>query len=446
MEAESFLSLLDNDYMSIKNDLIDLINIPSVSTDLNTVKGALEWYINKAKSYGLNGQIVCDGTVGVIEVGQGTETVGVLVHLDVVDAGNLELWHTDPFSGIETDDWIIGRGSIDDKGPAVMVLAILKCLKESGVSLHKKIQLIVGTQEEVAWTDMDQYVKQFKLPDYGFTPDGEFPILNQEKGYADYILEFKAKDSEPVVVESIASGKSLNSIPDYAKCTLKNGVSIDAVGKSTHSSTPENGINAIETLTSKILPLIHSDNYVKRCLTFIEFYLKEDFYGKKIGILPSDDNFNQLNPIEDTTIAATKLECDRHSCKLYLNLRTRIDTIQDILESKLNRESQKLEYTLNCLQYLAPLDLKSDAPYLQKMASAYESQTQLKNDFLLANGTSYAKAMPNFVAWGPLFPGDEDSCHEANERISKSTLRKATRVYGHFIFDVATSTESYKPK
>jgi succinyl-diaminopimelate desuccinylase len=32
---------------------------------------------------------------------------------------------------------------------------------------------------------MDEYVKQYPLPDYGFTPDGSYPICNIEKGYID---------------------------------------------------------------------------------------------------------------------------------------------------------------------------------------------------------------------------------------------------------------------
>jgi len=55
---------------------------------------------------------------------------------------------------------------------------------------------------------------------------------------------------------------------------------------------------------------------------------------------------------------------------------------------------------------------------MQAFARAYETVTGLKNEFTLAYGGSYAKAMKNIVSWGPIFPGEEDTCHEVNEHMS----------------------------
>lgn len=68
--------------------------------------------------------------------------------------------------------------------------AALSLSEESNEPLRKKVQLILGTQEEVEWTDMAAYVKEYQLPDYGFSLDGEYPICNIEKGCVDYTLEF----------------------------------------------------------------------------------------------------------------------------------------------------------------------------------------------------------------------------------------------------------------
>lgn len=66
--------------------------------------------------------------------------------------------------------------------------------KRDDLPFHKKVSLILGTQEEVEWKDMEEYVKNFPLPDYGFTPDGEYPICNIEKGNADITMEFDVND------------------------------------------------------------------------------------------------------------------------------------------------------------------------------------------------------------------------------------------------------------
>src|SRR5690554_3706331 len=56
------------------------------------------------------------GYAGHLEYGEGEETVGVLVHLDVVPAG--EGWDYPPFTGTIANGRFYGRGAVDDKGPA----------------------------------------------------------------------------------------------------------------------------------------------------------------------------------------------------------------------------------------------------------------------------------------------------------------------------------------
>ena len=78
-----------------------------------------------------------------------------------------------------------------NKGPIISALYAMEAIRKLNIPVKKKIQLIIGTQEEVEWTDMYEYVKKYSLPDYGFTPDGQFPICNKEKGYADIVFKFR---------------------------------------------------------------------------------------------------------------------------------------------------------------------------------------------------------------------------------------------------------------
>ena len=83
-------------------------------------------------------------------------------------------------------------------------------------------------------------------------------------------------------------------------------------------------------------------------------------------------------------------------------------------------------------------------PFLSYLANAYERVTGTPNEFTLAYGGSYAKAMPNIVSFGPIFPGEEDTCHEVNEYISIDSLIKSTKIFAHFINDITMTTESLK--
>lgn len=123
-----------------------------------------------------------DDRVGWCEYGEGEEMVAVLGHLDVVPAG--DGWtETEPFSGEIKNGRIYGRGTMDDKGPMVAAIYALAALKDAGFAPSKRIRLLFGTNEETGCGDMSWYVSHDgELPVYGFTPDGEYPIINGEKG------------------------------------------------------------------------------------------------------------------------------------------------------------------------------------------------------------------------------------------------------------------------
>lgn len=176
-------------------------------------------------------------------MGQGEETMGILVHLDVVGIGDREKWTNDPFEGVQCDGYLWGRGTEDDKGAAIMSLYAMKAVQELNLPMHGKVWLIVGTSEEGKWTDIASFKKEFPVPNYGFSPDGRFPIFNIEKGYADITLDFFRDGKREI--KKLHAGDSPNTIPSKAKITLPDGKNVTVHGKATHSSVPKSGDNAI---------------------------------------------------------------------------------------------------------------------------------------------------------------------------------------------------------
>ena len=60
----------------------------------------------------------------------------ILAHLDVVPAG--EGWQvTEAFEPVVKDGNLYGRGTADDKGPAVAALYAMRAVKELGIPLKK---------------------------------------------------------------------------------------------------------------------------------------------------------------------------------------------------------------------------------------------------------------------------------------------------------------------
>ena len=82
--------------------------------------------------------------------GQSERQLATIAHLDVVPAGNG--WNSDPFGMIEREGWVIGRGVIDDKGPAILTLYLAKFFREycqaTGETLPYTLRILLGCSEE----------------------------------------------------------------------------------------------------------------------------------------------------------------------------------------------------------------------------------------------------------------------------------------------------------
>ena len=264
MTNEEIMDYIEQKKEDILRDLKGFIAIPSVSDNKEEVEKALIYAMELGEKLGFKSEMVCDNQIGLIEVGNGDETVGILAHVDVVPPGNLDNWDIPPFEMEVKSGNIYGRGTMDDKGPIIVCLYAMKALLESGELMHKKIQMILGTQEEVSWTDMKAYKESgYTLPDYGFTPDGEFPLCNIEKGILDADMIFDLKEDiegDGWYITDIDAGIMSNAIPGEAKAIMeyyKDGKAIDyrevyTKGKAVHSSQHENGINALFLLADEI--------------------------------------------------------------------------------------------------------------------------------------------------------------------------------------------------
>ena len=181
-------------------DLADLVRIPSVSRgeppDVGkpfgkTVFRALEKALEIARNLGFEKVWHTDGYAGVIEYGEGEETLGILAHLDVVPEG--QGWTYPPYGAEIHDGKMYGRGTVDDKGPAVSAMYALAAVKNSGLKMKRKVRIILGTDEEIGSLGVEHYLKKEGAPTMAFTPDAEYPVVNSEMGIlqSTYRLEGK---------------------------------------------------------------------------------------------------------------------------------------------------------------------------------------------------------------------------------------------------------------
>ena len=139
----------------------------------------LDLAMETAERYGFKTRVF-DGYCGDVSLGEGAQTMGILAHLDVVPLG--DGWTHDPLGCEIEDGRVYGRGVIDDKGPALAALYAMRAVRDAGIPLQDGVRLILGCDEETGMQDMRHYASVNKMPDYGFSPDAEFPVINIEKG------------------------------------------------------------------------------------------------------------------------------------------------------------------------------------------------------------------------------------------------------------------------
>lgn len=402
-----------------------------------------------------------DGYAGHLDFGEGEEVVGVLGHLDVVPEG--DGWTFPPYEAQIHEGKIYGRGTMDDKGPVMAVLYGMKALKDSGVKLNKKIRLILGTNEETGWGCMHHYFANETAPNMAFTPDADFPVIHGEKGIIVFDLKYRLESfkEETFSLLSLKGGNAANMVPDYAEAVIKTDSidkSIDALrryanekgyqadikedngnlkvsvrGKSAHGSTPEKGENAITYLLDLLYSHFNGEPGFYNFLDWYEKSLAFKFNGENFGCEFEDDISGKLN----LNIGVIKLIGDE--IVLSINIRYPISYKREDIYNSIRAHLEGLPIEIvEGDSDKDPLYVPKDDVLVQTLMRVYQEQTgDYESEPLVIGGGTYARAMKNAVAFGPVFPGQEELAHQKDEFISIDNLIKLTQIYTSALYELA---------
>lgn len=266
---------------------------------------ALDYVLALCDSFGFRTKNA-DYRYGYGEIGEGSELIGILVHLDTVPAGSG--WDYPPFAGIVDNGKLYGRGVQDDKGPAVASIFAMKGLLDSGCQLNKRIRIIFGQDEETGdWNDIKEYKEREELPDYGFTPDGAFPAVYGEKGI---MLVEMSMDLRASGFDCAEGGSAPNMVADFCTAVV-HGKAYEMHGHSAHASTPWEGDNAITKLMLRLAQLPDAPPFAKA----YEALIGDSLYGAKMDCDVRDQASGRL------TMNAGLLRIEKDRIKLTLDVR-----------------------------------------------------------------------------------------------------------------------------
>ncbi len=383
----------------------------------------------------------CDGHCLEISCGEGKTFVGIFAHLDTVPvSGN---WMYDPFGGEIHDNKMYGRGTSDDKGPAIAAYYALKALKDNDLIKNYRVKLVLGGDEERGSSCLEYYFKNLKKEEvtYGFTPDGDFPLIYGEKGITNYCVEGKIFLGP---IKEINAGVASNSVIDKALIKTfdkkklldyldkhqdikfealeenDDEITINFIGKSAHGSVPQLGINsgiiALDTLGKafdikflKDLANDYKDPFGKN----LNQYYKSEEMGEttyNVGLISyKDDYFKMTVNFRYPEIVSSKKVIEELSKDSPLPI-------------KVLSESSYLYYPLN-------------TPFIKTLYEVYVKETNdTINKPMTIGGGTYAKEAKNIVAFGSHFVGKEDHIHEENEKIDLEDLFNSMSLYAHAIY------------
>ena len=390
-----------------------------------------------------------DNYIGEVVFGEGKE-FAVLAHLDVVPAGSG--WKYPPFGGVINDDIsdggvegmkIWGRGAMDDKTPAIVCLYALKALKDEGFMPQRKIKLIVGCNEESGWECIKHYKKVAQMPEEGFTPDANFPVIYAEKGILHFSASFDLNDAP---MSALKAGERVNMVCDYASAILTrkaaaklvyyenpvegtrlsydNTTSILQVyGKSAHGSTPQLGANALQAL------LCFLASFHDGCKSAYDL-LFNDIAGLKTladetGVLTMSPD---LASFENGVLTITA------------DLRFPATFPLEAITSKLDEVGAKYDIK----SYQPPIYNNPKGRLISTLVRVY-NQTTGKNEAPIAiGGGTYARALKCGCAFGPEVSGDEATIHQANEYVTFDRIKLMSEIYYAAIKTVCTQGDKVR--
>lgn len=386
---------------------------------------ALEYVLNLCRDLGFRTKNM-DNYVGYAEIGQGDEMLGILTHLDVVPEGSG--WSYPPYSATIADGKLYGRGAIDDKGPAIAAIYAVKAVMDAGIPLRKRVRIIFGTDEETGWRDMDYYFQQGEeVHTYSFAPDASFPVIFAEKGCVYFDLTMDAADSGLL---SISGGTASNAVPEL--CTAQvadvNGkiLTFQAEGIAAHASLPEQGENAISKVMEQIYSC-HKEGTVHCAIS--QFYhdkINMDYLGRGFGISGSDESGCLTLNVGTATIKNGKL------C-FSVDIRHPVAWNSNQILDTITVQAKEYGLMVENAGFSGPLYMKTDSTLIQKLVVVYRELTGDESEPLAIGGGTFARAMPNTVAFGPLLPGRPMTEHQKDEFIFLDDLKLITRIYAHAV-------------
>jgi acetylornithine deacetylase/succinyl-diaminopimelate desuccinylase-like protein len=220
---EDLTTAVDADFARAKEELEELVRIPSVSApdfDGNEVRRSAEAVAELLRSSGVGEVRLLEiegahpAVYGEITAPPGAPTVLLYAHHDVQPPGPAEEWDTAPFDPTERDGRLHGRGSSDDKAGVILHTAAIRAFQGS---LPVGIKLFIEGEEEVGSTNVGAFMSEYGdllaadvvvIADSGNLAEGVPSLTTSLRGLVDCVVDVETLDT------AVHSGEFGGPFPD----------------------------------------------------------------------------------------------------------------------------------------------------------------------------------------------------------------------------------------
>ena len=233
------------------------------------------------------------------------------------------------------------------------------------------------------------------------------------------------KIAEKAVLYSAETGYELK--------TKKQGSSmiIEAYGVAAHGARPDAGLNAVSIMMDFLGRISFASEELNDYIAFYNEHIGFDLHGERIGCGFEDGPSGPL--IFNVGIA----NISEDIASVSVNIRYPVSyTEEDVLSGiETSIGESRIGVITRMLQ--KPIYRDADDELTRELMNAYVDETgDTESRHMTFAGGTYAKMFNNILAFGALFPGEEDTMHQADEKLSKDSLMKMARIYARAIYSL----------
>jgi len=222
-------------------------------------------------------------------------------------------------------------------------------------------------------------------------------------------------------------------------------LTVVAHGKSAHGGVNlEGGRNALVALaraSAGLLPASGEDDL----LAFARL-AGRDLYGSGLGLTETDPvwgrylvNVATIKPLDDGKLRLT-IVLRRPPPRTGPQIKAYLEKIVAGFNAQ-----KKASLTVDGYWEDEPLSFDPEGRLVKRLLAAYAQATGATAPPAVAGGGTYAKRLPNSIAFGMWFPGEPYPGHDVDEKISIDDLHRGTRVLIAALADIACGPKIEEP-